>query len=886
MRLGILFLLVLLGLSRVSAQERAEYVAGEILVQLAPNADVKQVCRDMSQKLGKDSQIRLKRALVAEMQISLLAFDANMVSHDAVLRQLRLHPAVRVAQNNHITRPRLTPNDPMFSQQWQYINTGNSGGLVNADIDIDLAWDITTGGTTPLGDTIVVCIVDDGLDLNHQDILPNLWRNQHEIAANGIDDDGNGYIDDVQGWNAYDNNNNISGGSHGTSVAGIVGAKGNNNIGVSGVNWDVKLMIVNGGGNEAESIEAYTYALRMRRQYNQSGGQLGAYVVATNSSWGTDNLQAVDAPLWCAFYDSLGSVGIVSVGATANRNSDVDVVGDMPTSCASPYLISVTNLRRTDIKEFSAGYGTTTIDLGAYGTDTYTADFGGGYAAFGGTSGATPHVTGTAALIYAAPCLRLATIAQATPDVAALMVKDFILQGVTPNSSLNGITTTNGRLNTNNAVLLAMQSGCAVSGCYTPFGIRSQNVSGNEMTVTWRAVADAQTYLARYRLQGDTTWINTANSNDTFLILTGLTACSYYEVQIAADCDTIFSSYTSSITVKTGDCCNAPTSINLPTITTTTANINWVADAFVQTYIIDYRIVGDTVWQTINSNTNSLSLNNLEPCTNYELQMRSLCAVNVNNNSSNIVRFKTKGCGACEDASYCANTATDATYEWIRRVSVGTMLNNSNSNGGYANFAGIVGAPDLQAGDSIPFEFVGGQNNSSPNWRWRVWADFDQDGLFLQTAELIYDSGNQTGLTVAGNFFLPTTALPGITRLRVSFKWGSLLAQPCDGFNYGEIEDYCINVLAPTAVSQEQNEPQLTAFPNPFGDYIQVNLPPNAQQNAAIHIYNTIGQLVLSQNLADNQPIQSIQTDNLPQGTYFLRVRNAEGKQWTTKLVK
>jgi serine protease len=149
MRLGILFLLVLLGLSRVSAQERAEYVAGEILVQLAPNADVKQVCRDMSQKLGKDSQIRLKRALVAEMQISLLAFDANMVSHDAVLRQLRLHPAVRVAQNNHITRPRLTPNDPMFSQQWQYINTGNSGGLVNADIDIDLAWDITTGGTTP-----------------------------------------------------------------------------------------------------------------------------------------------------------------------------------------------------------------------------------------------------------------------------------------------------------------------------------------------------------------------------------------------------------------------------------------------------------------------------------------------------------------------------------------------------------------------------------------------------------------------------------------------------------------------------------------------------------------------------------------------------------------
>jgi hypothetical protein len=466
------------------------------------------------------------------------------------------------------------------------------------------------------------------------------------------------------------------------------------------------------------------------------------------------------------------------------------------------------------------------------------------------------------------------------------MVKDFILQSVTPNSSLAGITTTGGRLNTNNAVLLAMQSGCAVSGCYTPFGIRSQDVSGNQVTVTWRAVADAQTYLARYRLQGDTTWINASPTADTFMIFAGLMACSNYQIQIAADCDTIFSTYTNSITVKTGDCCNAPANISLPIITNTTANINWVVDTFVQTYIIDYRMAGDTVWQTINSNSNSVSLTNLAPCTNYEIQLRSLCAVNVNNTISNIVSFKTKGCGTCEDATYCPNTATDATYEWIRRVSVGTLLHNTNSDGGYANFAGIVAAPDLQAGDSIPFEFVGGQNSSSPNWRWRVWADLNQDGIFLQTAELIYDSGNQTQLTATGNFYLPPTALEGITRLRVSFKWGSLMAQPCDGFNYGEIEDYCINVIAPTALNRLPNEQTLAAFPNPFGDYIQLALPLHAQQNSHIAIYNTIGQLVLSQNLADNQANPSIDTHHLPQGAYFLVVRNAEGAQWTAKIVK
>src|SRR5690606_36199811 len=142
----------------------------------------------------------------------------------------------------------------------------------------------------------------------------------HEIPNNGIDDDGNGYVDDFLGWDADAADDDITGGTfgggHGTPVAGIVGAKGNNGIGVTGVNWNVKLMIVVGGGNEAQAIAAYSYPLSLRKLYNQTGGQRGAFVVSTNASWGIDFTQASTAPLWCAMYDTLGAYGILNAGAT------------------------------------------------------------------------------------------------------------------------------------------------------------------------------------------------------------------------------------------------------------------------------------------------------------------------------------------------------------------------------------------------------------------------------------------------------------------------------------------------------------------------------------------------------------------------------------------
>jgi serine protease len=145
-------------------------------------------------------------------------------------------------KKNKILYPRKAPNDTYFFRQWHHLNTGSEGGLPGVDFDSDLAWDLNTGGMTELGDTIVLCVIDDGLDIAHYDIKGNLWRNYSEIPDNKLDDDQNGYVDDYYGWNSYKDGGIFDPGFHGTPVCGIAAATGNNNLGVCGINWKVKLM--------------------------------------------------------------------------------------------------------------------------------------------------------------------------------------------------------------------------------------------------------------------------------------------------------------------------------------------------------------------------------------------------------------------------------------------------------------------------------------------------------------------------------------------------------------------------------------------------------------------------------------------------------------------
>ncbi len=269
--------------------QQLERVQGNILIRLLPNENLDNWIKTWQYFAGKSTQLKIEEQVSSPLDIWLLSFDHTQINEYIFLERIRKSPAVQTAQFNHLIDYRATvPDDPLFTSQWQYINNGMDGGEVDADFDIEDAWDISTGGLTANGDTIVICVIDSGVDAQHEDLKENLWVNYHEIPNNDIDDDNNGYVDDYRGWNTIGSipSDDLAGNpNHGTSVSGIIGAQGNNSVGISGINWNVKLMMVVNGLNttEAKVIASYSYPLSLRKQYNETNGELGAFVVATNS---------------------------------------------------------------------------------------------------------------------------------------------------------------------------------------------------------------------------------------------------------------------------------------------------------------------------------------------------------------------------------------------------------------------------------------------------------------------------------------------------------------------------------------------------------------------------------------------------------------------------
>ena len=433
----VLMLLSALSYAQETNSETTNYVENEFIIWLEQDVDAATFATN------SNTDIVPKRMLSKRLNIWLFEITDSKEPREEKMHSLTKNADVRVIQNNHtnIMLREAVPDDPYYNMQW-----------APAIMNLPQAWEeYTTGGVTATGDTIVVAVIDGGCDWTHEDL--NCWENTREIPYNGIDDDNNGYIDDYYGWNAYNHNGYVGSSSHGTHVSGIIGAVGDNETGVCGVNWNVKIMPIGGSsGDESIVVEAYAYVLEMRARYNETNGEEGAFIVATNSSFGVDYGNPNDYPIWCSMYDEMGNVGILSCGAGPNMNVNVDEVGDVPSACPGDYLIGITNTTSADEKYGSAGYGVNNIDIGAPGTSIYSTTPNNSYGNMTGTSMATPQVSGTIALMYAAMPEEMMQAYKSDPANFCLSVRQHLFMGADNLTSLDGLVAEGRRLNAYGAI--------------------------------------------------------------------------------------------------------------------------------------------------------------------------------------------------------------------------------------------------------------------------------------------------------------------------------------------------------------------------------------------------------------------------------------------------
>lgn len=446
-------LAAVLGLSVLSTGAMAKYseevafVPGEVLVKVKPGL----TGRFLAKKSLLDAEVKKELNTTAGRYYLL---KSNSKSTLRLATELQALPEVSFAEPNFIykairsiptlesilagtvrdTHSSAAPQDPLYGKLWGLHNTGSnepdkSGnisttpGVAGADIDAEKAWGITRGSKN-----VVIAVIDTGIDYEHPDLKNNMWVNEKEIPGNRIDDDQNGYIDDVYGWNAESDNGNImDGNSHGTHCAGTIGAEHNNGIGVAGVMADVSLMGVkflsdDGSGSLADAVEAIDYATKMN-------------VDIMSNSWGGGGFSQ-------ALFDVISAAkdkGIVFTAAAGNESSNNDARPSYPATYNVDNIISVASHTAQDSLSSFSCYGRRTVHVAAPGSNVLSSVPRGEYKVYSGTSMATPHVSGVVGLLLSE-----------TGRLPVLEVRNRLMETSVPGAAYRRTVASGGRVNVHN----------------------------------------------------------------------------------------------------------------------------------------------------------------------------------------------------------------------------------------------------------------------------------------------------------------------------------------------------------------------------------------------------------------------------------------------------
>ena len=515
--------------SVLSEAEKGNYKKGELLVKFKSGVSAKSA-------LGVHSAMgaTVERRFSAVSNLERVKLAAGVTVKDAIVSYMQ-DPNVEYAEPNYIRYPKDTvPNDPYFNpQQWALSNAGTfASGTKGADIKMPQAWDITQGSRS-----VVVAVIDSGVDVSHPDLVNNIWKNPGETSCtDGKDNDGNGFVDDCTGWNFADNNNMpLDNLGHGTHVAGIVGAMGNNGIGITGVMWNVQIMplkfITDLGadvcgpgvdfcGSVGDEVAAIQYAVAN-----------GAKII--NASFGSNAFSQAEFDA----INAANSAGLLFIAAAGNGSLDGlgdnnDLTPSFPANDQLPNIISVAATDQNDMRASFSNFGPNSVHVaapGVYilstvpltGVSSSFSSFctGSGFASFdfcAGTSMAAPHVAGLAGLLES----------YYTNNFTPAQIRATILRYVDVLPTLQGWIQTGGRINAFRAL----------TSLLTPTGLSADAQSSTKIALKWsdNATGEDGYKIERKVTGGDFAEIAQIGRDSTSFTDSGLSAGTTYTYRVRA----------------------------------------------------------------------------------------------------------------------------------------------------------------------------------------------------------------------------------------------------------------------------------------------------------------------------------------------------------------
>ena len=410
-------------------------------------------------------------------------------------------------------------------------------------------------------------------------------------------------------------------------------------------------------------------------------------------------------------------------------------------------------------------------------------------------------------------------------------------------------------------------------GCGVPTGLAISGITQTTATANWNSVSGATSYKFSYKTNAGTTWTTVTTTNPTYN-LTGLSAGTLYNTRVKTICgaDSSANSATVNFTTSSGGTCGVPTNFAVSNITTNSAKSSWSAVSGATSYNFQYKLASSSTWSQANVTVTTVNLTGLSPNTSYTIRVQAVCPSGTSAFTS-IITFKTL------NTTYCVSKGNNATYEWVKRVKLGTIDRTSGSDGGYYN--GTALSTNIAKSSTQTMNYQAGTTGASGTLYWRVWIDYNRNNVFTDAGEqVISRSSASTGL-LTSTFVVPAGASTGSTRMRVSLKYSGY-SSPCETFAYGEVEDYSVNIVAAGTLEGPRNQilnmEQVVVSPNPFDQNLLISLSSKQDQQVDVSIIDVFGKKVGHSNYNALTGINAyvLETQHINSGSYFIRIESGD----------